>query len=326
MFADYQKQILLTYHEKKAANQLSLNLTHATPAKLKRECMAVLSGRYEHRHDEKILSMFFGPRDNASAYMQAISACDTDKFRPLLAFLRENIVATDQKNIELLAWLIDFQPRPFQWDRDYHKEYAAAEPKIGIKEENNPVLEKEEVKESEGLNGAAIAEVSEQPGEMIEDIAVTTTEVSESNNGTKGLASAFRRRNILVLLLIFTVASGGIYIWKIREGLVITGQEKCMYWAGDHYQPVSCNQKMDGTPVYALDTLKAQRFKKITKPDTLTSSSLGYVWYSKIDGAVEFYTADGFHPVHTERRLKPMTVLIMNKYARGNAVLRAGNN
>jgi hypothetical protein len=71
-------------------------------------------------------------------------------------------------------------------------------------------------------------------------------------------------------------------------------------------------------------TLKGQRFKKITKPDTLTSSSLGHVWYSKIDGAVEFYTADGFHPVHTERRLKPMTVLIMNKYARGNAVLRAG--
>jgi hypothetical protein len=43
-------------------------------------------------------------------------------------------------------------------------------------------------------------------------------------------------------------------------------------------------------------------------------------------GAVEFYTTDGFHPVHTKRRLKPMTELILNKYARGNAVLRAGNN
>ena len=99
-----------------------------------------------------------------------------------------------------------------------------------------------------------------------------------------------------------------------------------MFWNGDHYQPVSCNKKMDGAMVYALDSLKTQRFKKITRADTLTNNSLGHVWYSKIDGAVEFYTADGFHPVHTERKLKPMTELILNKYARGNAVLRAGNN
>jgi hypothetical protein len=311
MFADYQKQVLLTYHEKKAANQLSLNLTHATPAKLKRECMAVLSERYEHRHDEKILRMFFGPRDSAGAYMQAINTFDTDKFRPLLAFLRGNIVATDKRNIELLAWLIDFRPRPFQWNYDYHKAYTAAEVKTEIKEGDDPALEKE-------LNKAAIAEVPEQSGKMIEDVAV-----SGSNNGTKGLASTFRRRNILVLLVILAVASGGIYFTRTTTD---PGIQKCMFWTGDHYQRVSCNQKMDGTPVYALDTLKTKRFKKITRADTLTNNSLGHVWYSKIDGTVEFYTADGFHPVHTERRLKPMTPLILNKYARGNAVLRAGNN
>jgi hypothetical protein len=317
MFADYQKQVLLTYHEKKAANALSLNLAHATPAKLKRECMAVLSERYEHRHDEKILSMFFGPRDSAGAYMQAISTVDTDKFRPLLAFLRENIVATDQKNIELLAWLIDFQPRPFQWDYDYHKAYTAVEDKTAIKEVDDPVPERE------ALNGAKVAEIFGEAGEIREDVPVTVTRITEPTKGVSGLASASRRRNIVVLLLILTVASGGIYFVRTTTK---PGIQKCMYWAGDHYQPVSCNQKMDGTTVYALDSLKTQRFKKITKPDTLTSSSLGHVWYSKIDGTVEFYTADGFHPVHTERRLKPMTVLILNKYARANAVLRAGNN
>ncbi|WP_183567679.1 hypothetical protein [Mucilaginibacter sp. SP1R1] len=324
MFADYQKQVLLTYHEMKAANAISLNLMHATPAKLKRECMAVLSERYEHRQDEKTLSMFFGPRDSAGAYMQAISTVDADKFKPLLTFLRKNIVTTDKKNIELLAWLIDFQPRPFQWDHDYHKVYTTAEAKIGIKEVVDPVLEEKQVKQGEESNEANVADVFGASEEIREDVVVTLPEVAEPTSGSKSPAFASRRRNILVLLLILAISGAGFYITRNRT--VDPGIQKCMFWTGDHYQPVSCNQNMDETPVYALDTQKTQRFKKITKPDTLTSRSIGHVWYSKIDGTVEFYTAAGFHPVHTERKLKPMTEFILNKYAKRNPFLQAGNN
>ena len=326
MNTHYQKRVLQTYHEKRADNKLSLNLIHSTPAKLRKECMEVFKTRYKKK-DEEILKMFFGARDDEAGYIYAIRKFETDKFRPLDNFLKENTSDPDEKNIELLAWLIDFQPRPFQWNYDYNKEYSATEVRIEIKEGNNPVQGKEEVREDKELNGATITEVFEEPGKIKEEIPDMTAQISEPNDVTNSESSARKGRNILVLLLILAISGGGIYLGskKIAEP-VITRQEKCMFWTGDHYQPVSCNQKIDGTTVYALDTLKTKHFKKITRPDTLTNNSLRHVWYSKIDGTVEFYTSGGFHPVHTEKKLKPMTQLILNKYAKGNAVLQAGNN
>jgi len=52
--------------------------------------------------------------------------------------------------------------------------------------------------------------------------------------------------------------------------------------------------------------------------DTLTKNSLGKVWYSKIDGKVEFFTSAGFHPVHIDRRLKPLTDYMIKKYVYNN--------
>jgi hypothetical protein len=89
-----------------------------------------------------------------------------------------------------------------------------------------------------------------------------------------------------------------------------------MYWAGDHYEQVSCNQKLGDTMVIALDTFKLRHFKKITRPDTITGYSLGRVWYIKMDGRVEFYTADGHHPIQQQRRLKPLSDYIIFKYIR----------
>lgn len=36
-----------------------------------------------------------------------------------------------------------------------------------------------------------------------------------------------------------------------------------MFWTDDHYQIVSCNQKIDGAVVYALDTLKKNSSKRL---------------------------------------------------------------
>jgi hypothetical protein len=61
------------------------------------------------------------------------------------------------------------------------------------------------------------------------------------------------------------------------------------------------------------------------RPDTLTQRALGHVWYSKIDGLVEFYTAGGIHPVHRERRLRPLTAYILQKYARAKPAALVNN-
>jgi hypothetical protein len=87
-----------------------------------------------------------------------------------------------------------------------------------------------------------------------------------------------------------------------------------MYWAKDHFQPIPCTQKVPNTLVVALDTVKVKNFKRITRPDTITNRAKGSVWYSKIDNEIEFFTADGEHPVVIGRRLKPITDYIIDKY------------
>jgi hypothetical protein len=91
-----------------------------------------------------------------------------------------------------------------------------------------------------------------------------------------------------------------------------------MCWIKDHYQGISCKDKSANGDVFGVDSLQMVNFRKITRPDTLTQRSLGHVWYSKIDGEVEFYTSGGFHPVHRERKLRPLTIYMLQKYARKN--------
>lgn len=112
MFADYQAQVLLDYQKKKAAHTLSANLTRPTPARIKAECQAVGHERYLQK-DEKVLRLFVKPQEDRAAYRQAVRLADTDMFKPLSNFLKDNNIKTTDKNVELLAWLIDFEPRPY---------------------------------------------------------------------------------------------------------------------------------------------------------------------------------------------------------------------
>ncbi len=310
MFADYQKQVLLTYHEKKTANQLSPNLVHTTPGRLREECIAVFTARYDHHHDEKTIRLFFGQREDAADYLRAIRNFKAEKFKPLDNFLKGDTVVTQEKNIELLAWLTDFKPRPYEWDRSYAELERVYLPEAG------------QIK----LPGRSLK--AEKPGEETEGPAIMTMPglpagTSPGQSPDETLHQAVLRshtlktsrkpglRNTAILLLLLCASGGGIFwAWNTKQN-----KEQCMCWAGDHYRSVSCREKLSGADIFGMDSLQMARFKKITRPDTLTQKSLGHVWYSKIDGDVEFYTAGGFHPVHRERRLKPLTIYILDKYA-----------
>ena len=116
MFADYKAQVILFYKKKRTSGALSLNLLHSTPAKLRAECVAVISERYLNK-DENTLKLFFGSKSDMTAYIQAIRKFDADKFKPLDNFLKGITNDTDDKNIELLALLINFEPRPYQFNQ-----------------------------------------------------------------------------------------------------------------------------------------------------------------------------------------------------------------
>lgn len=94
----------------------------------------------------------------------------------------------------------------------------------------------------------------------------------------------------------------------------LTGNEACMYWDEDHYQPVSCNQKIENVQVIALDTAILKKAHKITRPDTITLNAIGSVWYVKYRGELEYYTDSGSHPLDPNLRLKPITAYMIRKY------------
>ena len=106
-----------------------------------------------------------------------------------------------------------------------------------------------------------------------------------------------------------TTLCGGTYMFAYN------GSQGCMYWTGDRYKSVPCQEKVEGATVLALDSAKLLNFRKINVPDTLTISSINNLWYTKITvDSAEFYTGSGFHPLFPEKRLKPVTPYILNKY------------
>ncbi|MGN6394740.1 MAG: hypothetical protein ACTHMI_04210 [Mucilaginibacter sp.] len=55
----------------------------------------------------------FKRKDNAAAYRNAFSIGKADPFRPLVNLLDDRSIKTNIRNVDLLALLIDFQPRPY---------------------------------------------------------------------------------------------------------------------------------------------------------------------------------------------------------------------
>lgn len=118
MLEDYKKVVISDYHDKKEKGLLSLNLTHPTPAKLRNESLVALRSRTK-KEDEAFIKDFFNFGTKSDDYSRSIERFDADKLRPLVKFLKGLIEDTDPRNLELLAWLIDFEPRPYKFRADY---------------------------------------------------------------------------------------------------------------------------------------------------------------------------------------------------------------
>jgi hypothetical protein len=111
-FEQYKEAVISAYKQKKSDNTLSRNLVNHTPANLKNECVNELPTKYSE-DDRETFKALFGKAESKEEYFQKVRLSDPDIFRPLNNFLRGNTDQTHSRNIELLAWLINFKPRPF---------------------------------------------------------------------------------------------------------------------------------------------------------------------------------------------------------------------
>ncbi|TDX00382.1 hypothetical protein [Dinghuibacter silviterrae] len=291
MFEDYQKLVFDDYQRKKT--ELPYGLSMPSPAKLKKLCAQACTKRFS-RKDGKALNEFFGEGDERLACLKAIGKCPIDRFRPLVNYLKKDGgIATDTKNIELLAWLIDFEHRPFDLFRDYSK-----------------LLRVETVAPQGGDRGPDEIKVEVQEGESREDIEITPF-------NHRALTSKFRVGLASAMAIIFVVI--GVILYEGRKPPVphvpLPDGGECMYWNGDYYEQISCKEKPDNNAlVIPLDSERFADLRKITEPDTITDASIGRVWYFKKGSDIEYFTSGGDYPADPTYRLLPITAYMIRKH------------
>lgn len=335
MHEDYAEAVLQNYRDLREANKLSFRLAYPTPGKLKRECILAYSDRFE-RKDDKALRDFFEVNGPVNSWIKVIGKFDTDKFRPLVNFLKNPSYRTSEAKIEIIAWLIGFKFRPFDVT-------------IGFppKEETPPVIQTEpeplktpitnpnkaDEKVPSGNSQDLPTEEVENTGEVTDltndvtlggkkpQIEIASTVIPESEPDTPKTTLLkirefilkhwkpvpLRKASITTILLLLT----SLLVYFTSNNLLPSGG--CMFWTGDHYESTSCSPRPDNT-VIALDSQKLKYFKKINKPDTITYNSIGRVWYSKIKNNLEYYTSPGLHPVDHRVTLKPITEHIITMH------------
>ncbi len=298
LFGDYSDLVLKNYDDLKAANQLPRSLLHPSPARLKKECMLICESQHS-RKDERVLRDFFGTGADKAATLDAIKHCDADKFRPLVNFINRVTTTPDPKIIELLAWMIDFQPRPFDYQSlqpDIKKEEVASPPITDTLSSKQPVRDA----------GPDPVDSSFASPDYIPIMPPGLT-------STKKKGSISRLKKSLLALLLLLLISSTIYLSLKKNNQ--SGNRQCMYWSNDRYEPIDCSQKKEQVLLLALDTVKTKYFRRVTRPDTITYAAIGYLWYAKMSNdSIEFYTLPGVHPLDLQKKLRPITAYIIDKY------------
>ncbi len=274
---DYIKLLKAAYHQKRSNNELQPLLAQSTPASIRKECINVCKERFLDK-DMPILRAFFGPAEDRRHFLQLIENFGTDRFKPLDNYLKGNTTTTDDTNLELLAWLIDFPHRPFGFGKDV----------LLTEEEKKLIADPEPGNES--------TESVQPPPER---------GVAQESDKKK------KRRVAALLLLFLLLGLSGFYIirqaGKYSDMSFGSSPGECMYWAGDRYVRTPCTNPSFDQLQLNFNKDVVEKFKRITRRDTISEKSIGVVHYIKIDGGIEFFTTAGRHPVQINRSLKPMT-------------------
>lgn len=361
MTPEYPELVLSTYKKMRDNGELYMILPRETTAALKNACLKVYDSRY-NQDDADILSVFFNVDKMKCDFRKVISEVKSDYFKALYNHIRDE-TDTNERNSDLLAWLINFKPRPsgsyYKNLRENIKLTEKSGEKIteviidntnqNIGQEQltgNIALENQEnlgVKLIECTNELTTEPTSQSTTEIIgktEDekesiskpitppvviipIKINDGKIDEDNTKPPVQTNdpiyipRFSPRYITIscILLLF-IGSSSFVAWENSTISVRMpkADEKCMYWNEDHYEPVKCNAQIANATITPLDLKKLQRQRKINLSDTLTSYSLGKVWYKGFVKDHEFFTDSGAYPQDIQRVLKPLTNTILTKY------------
>lgn len=315
---EYTKLVFRTYQWLRSTPEFSPDLKQPTPANIRSECLTVYKERPDKK-DEPVLRSFFGPAAENNSFLIPIQNFPTERFKALSNYLKGIASTTDDKNVELLAWLIDFQHRPFRLSMDVILNEREKEI-LNSNESTSPAQEIEEEdddKSEEMLGQPPVIEMGINTESKTDDqvSVVPINQDSDKTNTDKQTRSALpkpdekevrkkKKKWLIVMIALFlTILLLGAY------SLYDKG-DNCMYWAGDHYERIDCDADVNDKVLFNEERWK--NFRKITDLSTISEKSIGVVHYFGNKNR-EFFTSGGKHPVETTRYLKVMTRYIWEK-------------
>lgn len=312
-YPDYIMLVKQAFKHKRANNELSRLLAKSTPANIRQACFHLYKEQYEKekhqilRKDEHVLRDFFGPAEPGRKFLELIRDFEADRFRPLDNYLKENTENTDSKNLELLAWLIDFKYRPYSFEKDFHltDEELKLVANDGDREDELITNQNGLTKNQEAPEDFLGKETVEAPLPIGENLAAVST--GESTSGKKKDKS--KRTTIIFLILVISMG-GGYAVWQQIQRV----NSICVYWSNDHYEQVDCNEDPKGRIVITMDKEKVKSFRRITREDTITEWSIGKIYYIKDGNKPKYYTEAGNYPEDLNRRLKVLSQRIYENY------------
>lgn len=302
----YIKLVFRTYQSLRSTPEFSPALKQPTPASIRKECLTVYKERPDKK-DEPVLRSFFGPAASNNSFLSAIENFPTDGFRAFVNYLKGKAVKTDDKNVELLAWLIDFPHRPYRYGMD-----------IMLSEKENAILNgvdhidenvSQEIEEANDDDEA----IFDQPHEnAVENHTLHTVHKQIPVDSINPVGEIKSGKNVLIIDKKWLIIGVALFVSILSVGIywLYDKSANCMYWTGDHYEKIDCDEDINDKVVFNEDRWK--NFRKITDLSTITEKSIGVVHYFGNKNR-EFFTSGGKHPIETTRYLRVMTRYIWEK-------------
>lgn len=309
---DYSKAIKSRYEQVKNSLHTE-HLINPSPAQLRKLCM-VLYENGLNDNDDKIFRKFFYAKeeDNLEKIIEQVSL---NRFRAIQNFLCGDAKTNILENLNLIAVLIDFSPRPL---RIFLKQYREIEnsieiipaPSIDVPNTEKEANEIDTPKINYDNNSSSEIEqknVTKTDESFIDDILMGVV-VPENIIKIKPPTSTKTKRLILASALVITLLSG--FATK-----AVYFSNECMQWQGYQYVCVDCDKEITKEEIKVVpfeeNTFKLKKLNVNNKTiffDKDTHKPL--VWYSKQNKKMEYFNAPGLHPV-TGKTLKEISPIII---------------
>ena len=267
---EYKKAILEKYEEGEIENLIQLS-----PAKIRDDCLIKFQNGL-NKQDLIQFACFFGLEEGDSFIenVRKIENFDIDRFRPFKNFLNKITEDTLDKNAELIAILIDFEPRPYN---NYRKQKNS----LSVQKNRNEPCENEYQKESL-KNEKVTAKNLFNNSSGKSDVEI------EMNNSE----SLFSNKNFLITLGIFAT----IYLFLITAKYLFANKNsiekvhtRFMIWTGKAYKEAHndmLRHSNESSKIALFEESKILNFKKVEVTKTypfFTEHKKPNLWYSKLN-------------------------------------------